>query len=42
MVKYVGGLIMESGVYLMDEDAFLDFVDVMMEYYSEEVVSDDK
>lgn len=33
---------MESGVYLMDEDAFLDFVDVMMEYYSEEVVSDDK
>lgn len=33
----------DSGVYLLDEDAFLDFVDKMMEFYSGEVevVSDD-
>ena len=34
---------MNDGVYLMDNDAFLDFVDKMMEFYSGEVevVSDD-
>lgn len=34
---------MNDGVYLLDEDAFLDFVDKMMEFYSGEVevVSDD-
>ena len=30
----------ESGVYLMDNDEFLCFVDVMMEYYSGEVEVD--
>ena len=30
----------ESGVYLMDEDAFLDFVDKMQEYYNGEVEVD--
>lgn len=32
-----------DGVYVMDNDAFLDFVDKMMEFYSGEVevVSDD-
>lgn len=33
MVKYVGGLIMESGVYLMDDDAFLNFIEAMSRYY---------
>ena len=28
------------GVYLMDNDAFLDFVDAMTEYYSKEVEVD--
>ena len=34
---------MNDGVYLMDNDAFLDFVDKMTEFYSGEVevVSDD-
>ena len=34
---------MNDGVYLLDEDAFLDFVDKMMEFYGSEVevVSDD-
>ena len=34
---------MNDGVYLMDTDAFLDFVDKMMEFYGceVEVVSDD-
>ena len=33
-----------SGVYLMDEDGFLDFIDKMAEFYGSEVevVSDDK
>ena len=28
---------MNDGVYLLDEDAFLDFIDRMAEFYSEEV-----
>ena len=34
---------MDSGVYLLDVDGFLDFVDKMTEFYSGEVgvVSDD-
>ena len=34
---------MNDGVYLLDEDAFLDFVDKMAEFYGSEVevVSDD-
>lgn len=31
---------MESGVYLMDDDAFLDFVEAMQEHYSKEVEDD--
>lgn len=31
---------MNDGVYLLDEDAFLDFVDKMMEFYSGEVEVD--
>ena len=34
---------MNEGVYLMDNDDFLSFIDAMQEYYSKEVevVSDD-
>ena len=32
---------MNDGVYVMDNDAFLDFIDKMTEYYSEEVDVDD-
>ena len=32
---------MNEGVYLMDADDFLCFVDAMTEYYSEEVEVDD-
>lgn len=34
---------MDNGVYVMDNDAFLDFVDKMTEYYNSEVevISDD-
>ena len=31
----------ESGVFLLDNDAFLDFVDKMQEYYNKEVDVDD-
>ena len=31
---------MDSGVYLMDEDAFLDFIDKMTEFYNGEVEVD--
>ena len=31
---------MDSGVYLMDTDAFLDFIDKMTEFYSKEVEVD--
>lgn len=31
---------MNDGVYLMDEDAFLDFIDAMSEYYGSEVEVD--
>ena len=31
---------MDSGVYLMDTDAFLDFIDKMTEYYNSEVELD--
>ena len=31
---------MNDGVYLMDNDAFLDFVDAMMEFYGSEVEVD--
>ena len=30
----------DSGVYVMDTDAFLDFVDAMTEFYSNEVEVD--
>ena len=31
---------MDSGVYLLDVDGFLDFVDKMMEFYGSEVEVD--
>ena len=31
---------MDSGVYVMDADAFLDFIDKMQEYYNSEVEVD--
>ena len=31
---------MNDGVYLLDEDAFLDFIDKMQEYYNSEVEVD--
>ena len=32
---------MDSGVFLMDADDFLDFIDKMQEYYNKEVDGDD-
>ena len=32
---------MDSGVFLMDADDFLDFIDKMQEYYNKEVDVDD-